>query len=132
VLASAFLNFFCDKITKLQAILPTSTDSPHISPSPHIPLPNPPPLLTDFLPATQEEVKAAIIASSDSTCPLDFIPTRVLKSCLDSLLPPITNLINLCIKESVFPDCFKTALVKPLLKKFSLPKDDLSSYRPII
>jgi hypothetical protein len=124
-LASAFINFFTDKITKLQATLPKTTASPHT------PLPDPPPLFSDFTPATREEVKAAILASSDSTCPLDFIPTRVLKSCLESLLQPITNLINLCLQESIFPDCFKTALIKPLLKKHSLPKDELSSYRPI-
>jgi hypothetical protein len=40
-------------------------------------------------------------------------------------------LINLCLTESTFPSCFKTAAVKPLLKKHSLPKEDLASYRPI-
>jgi hypothetical protein len=40
-------------------------------------------------------------------------------------------LINLAPSEGVFPDTFKRAVVSPLLKKQSLPKDDLSSYRPI-
>ena len=35
------------------------------------------------------------------------------------------------MSEGTFPASFKHALVKPLLKKYSLPKDDLSSYRPI-
>lgn len=99
--------------------------------SPHILPPGSPPLLSHFNPATTDEVRAAILASSNATCCLDFIPTPVLKSCLDSLLSPITALINLCLKESTFPSCFKTALIKPLLKKHSLPKDDLSNYRPI-
>jgi hypothetical protein len=72
-----------------------------------------------------------ILSSNNSTCTLDFIPTKLLKSCLDALLPPITTLLNLCISESTVPDDFKTAIVTPLLKKDSLPKDDLSSYRPI-
>jgi hypothetical protein len=124
-LASSFSTFFGDKIAKLQSSLPVLQTSPHITP------PTSPPPLCDFIAATTEEVRRAILASSDATCQLDFIPTSVLKSCLDSLLPPITILINLCLKESTFPSCFKTALIKPLLKKHSLPKDDLSSYRPI-
>ena len=124
-LASTFLTFFGDKISKLQSALPVSLMSPHITP------PVQPPLLSEFTPATTTEVRAAILASSDATCSLDFIPTVVLKSCIDSLLTPVTTLINLCLSESTFPSSFKTALVKPLLKKHSLPKDDLSSYRPI-
>ena len=105
--------------------LPVPDMSPHVTP------PSPPPVFSDFSLASREEIKAAILASSDATCPLDFIPTIVLKSCMESLLHPITILINLCLSESTFPSCFKTAIVKPLLKKHSLPKDDLSSYRPI-
>jgi hypothetical protein len=40
-------------------------------------------------------------------------------------------LINLSFTESTFPSCFKQAKVIPLLKKHSLPKEDLSSYRPV-
>jgi hypothetical protein len=124
-LSSTFLTFFADKIAKLQSALPTNLLSPHVLP------PTPPPSLSEFSPATTAEVRTAILSSSDATCCLDFIPTPVLKSCLEALLPPITTLINLCLQESTFPSCFKTAVVKPLLKKHSLPKDDLSSYRPI-
>ena len=69
--------------------------------------------------------------SSDATCSLDTIPTFLLKSCLDSLLHPITTIINLALSEGTFPDIFKKATVRPLLKKYNLPQDDLSSYRPI-
>lgn len=124
-LATNFLNFFGDKITQLQASLPHGLIPLH-APPPVTPL-----ILSHFDLATEAEVKAAILGSSNATCPLDFIPTAVLKSCLDALLPPITTLINLCLKESTFPSGFKTAQIRPLLKKHSLPKDDLSSYRPI-
>jgi hypothetical protein len=33
--------------------------------------------------------------------------------------------------EGSFPDIFKQAIVMPLIKKQTLPKDELSSYRPI-
>ena len=81
--------------------------------------------------ATHDEVRRSLLASSDSSCALDCLPTWLLKACLDSLLPSITNLINLCISQSTVPSHFKHALVIPLLKKHSLPKEDLSSYRPI-
>src|SRR3989442_1716297 len=69
--------------------------------------------------------------SSNATCSLDIIPTFLLKSCIDSLITPITNIINLSFLEGSFPTSFKDALVHPLLKKHNLPHEDLSSYRPI-
>src|SRR5437899_8616614 len=89
--------------------------SPHSSP--HLPSPSPHPSLSTFSPATVDEVRTAILSSSDATCSLDLIPTRLLKSCLDSLLLPITTLINLSISESIFPNEFKSAIVTPLHKK---------------
>src|SRR5579864_2882042 len=99
--------------------------------SPHFPSTTPPPLLSCFTPATTDEVRHTISGSSNSSCALDIIPTFLLKSCIDALIEPITTLINLCLSEGVFPSDFKSALVRPLHKKHSLPKDDLSSYRPI-
>jgi hypothetical protein len=40
-------------------------------------------------------------------------------------------MINLSLSEGKFPDCFKAAIVSPLLKKYSLPHEELNSYRPI-
>jgi hypothetical protein len=71
------------------------------------------------------------MSSSSSTCILDQIPTWLLKSCIDSLIDPITNLINLSLSEGRFPSQFKTAVVRPLLKKHPVPHEDLNSYRPI-
>ena len=72
-----------------------------------------------------------ILSSTDSSCSLDLIPTKLLKSCIEPLTPPLTHLINLSLSEGTFPTQFKHAVVTPLLKKQSLPKNDLSSYRPI-
>src|SRR5437899_1831577 len=128
LLATSLLNFFGDKIAKLRSTLHSF---PASLTSPHLPSPSPPPSLSTFSPATIDEVRTAILSSSDATCSLDLIPTRLLKSCLDSLLLPITTLINLSISESIFPNEFKSAIVTPLHKKHSLPIEDLSSYRPI-
>src|SRR5207247_3041457 len=84
-----------------------------------------------FAPPSPDYARHAILMSSNATCSLDTIPTFLLKSCLDSLITPITNIINLSFLEGSFPTSFKDALVYPLLKKHNLPHEDLSSYRPI-
>jgi Reverse transcriptase (RNA-dependent DNA polymerase)/Endonuclease/Exonuclease/phosphatase family len=127
-LASSFLNFFGDKIAKLCSSLMSVSDS---NSNPHSPPPTTPPLLSSFSPATADEIRTVILSSSNATCSLDFIPTQLLKSCLDALILPITTLVNLSLSEGIFPDNFKHAVVTPLHKKHSLPHEDLSSYRPI-
>ena len=77
------------------------------------------------------EVRHAILMSSNATCSLDTIPTFLLKSCIDSLITHITNIINLSFLEGSFPTSFKDALVYPLLKKHNIPHDDLFSYQHI-
>jgi Reverse transcriptase (RNA-dependent DNA polymerase)/Endonuclease-reverse transcriptase len=124
-LPSAFLNLFNGKISKLRSSLQASLSSPHISP------PVTPPILSSFSPTTTDEVRRIILSLPDSSCSLDIIPTFLLKSCLDALLPPITTFLNLCLAESKFPSLLKHAMITPLLKKSNLPSDDLSNYRPI-
>ena len=126
ILATSFLNFFNQKIIKL-----CSSFVPNTNLSPHFPPPSMPPALEEFSLATSNEVRKAILISSNATCSLDIIPTFLLKSCLDSLILPITNIINLALYEGIFPESYKSATVRPLLKKHNLPHDDLSSYRPI-
>ena len=43
----------------------------------------------------------------------------------------ITNIINASLCSGLFPDDFKQVQVNPLLKKSTLPKENLNSYRPI-
>jgi hypothetical protein len=120
------MDFFADKISRLSASFPVTFN---LIPD-HLPHPQPPSLST-FLPATMDEVLAAINKSTNSTCTLDVIPTFLLKACLNSLLFPITTIVNLSLSESIFPPSYKHAIVHPLLKKPSLPSEELSSYRPI-
>src|SRR5580692_9374026 len=122
-LATSFLNYFGDKISQLCSTFPTSASGS----SPHFPPDSCPPALSTFTPATLNEVRNAVLSSSNATCSLDFIPTCLLKSCLNALLQPITTLINLSLSEGAFPAEFKHAIVTPLHKKHSLDKDELSS-----
>jgi hypothetical protein len=127
-LAKRFITFFDQKVVKLCASiskiqLVSSTHQTKTSP--------PPPSLSAFSPATPEEIRNIVLTSSNASCLLDSIPTFLLKSCLDSLLNPITTVINKALQDGFFPTTFKTANIYPLLKKHNLPHEELSSYRPI-
>ena len=54
-----------------------------------------------------------------------------MKQCIDILLRSLTKLVNLSLKNGIFPNPFKQAIVTPLLKKSTLSKEDLKSYRPV-
>ena len=86
--------------------------------------------LTHFRPVTEDFVRCTILSSPLKSCELDTFPTPLLLECLDSLLPCITAVFNNSLVSGVFPSVYKSALVKPLLKKMSLDRDDLKNYRP--
>ena len=87
--------------------------------------------LFQFDEVTEIEVSECIISAASKSCELDPITTPVLKSCLDVLVTPITSIINTSLRLGVVPDIFKSALVKPLLKKPNLDKENLKNYRPV-
>ena len=82
-------------------------------------------------PAPSNPSAPIIMSSPNKSCELDPLPTELLKSCLDTLLKPITDIINASLCSGLFPDDFKHAHVNPLLKKTSLSKEDLNSYIPV-
>ena len=43
----------------------------------------------------------------------------------------MTHIVNLSLKSGSFPDAPKTAIVRPLLKKHNLDKNDLKNFRPV-
>ena len=51
--------------------------------------------------------------------------------CLDSILPSLTDLFNSSLASGIFPQCFKSALVTPNIKKRCLHHSDLNIYRPV-
>ena len=64
------------------------------------------------------------------SCPLDPAPTSLVVSCLDVLLPVITRIINCSLTSGEFPDCWKEALVSPLLKKSGV-LSEFTNLRPV-
>ena len=104
------LNFFHEKIEKLQPLFTESIDSSR-SPSPTVQQ------LQNLQPATIDEIRTLINKSPSKSCPLDPIPTFLLKDCLEELLPAITTIINASLNTASVPISFKKAVVTPLLKK---------------
>ena len=81
--------------------------------------------------ASKDEIKKLILNSSSKSCDLDPFPTSVLKNCLDILKTPITDIIDMSMETSTFPQNFKEAHVRPLLKKTYLAKNEQKNYRPV-
>ena len=61
----------------------------------------------------------------------DPLPANQLTDNITRIVPAITRITNTSLDEGVMPKSLKHAIVRPLLKKPSLDKDTLSSYRPV-
>ena len=87
--------------------------------------------LTHFKAVSEDEVKNIILKSPKKMCLLDPLPVDLLFNCVDIMLLTITRLIPDSLSSGKFPDVFKEAIVKPLLKKSILDPNDLKNYRPV-
>ena len=88
--------------------------------------------MTTFAPVQIDELIKLVKNSSNATCETDPVPTKLVKDILlEPLLPVICKIINASIQTGIFPNFFKIAHVKPLLKKITLDPDCLKNYRPV-
>jgi len=123
-IANLFGSFFTDKITRIHNTFINQSPqslSPDISPA----------KFHDFSPATEELVQKLLLASPTKSSILDPWPTFLVKEFIDVLLPSITKLVNCSLSEGSVPGSFKKAVITPLIKKPSLPKEELQNYRPV-
>ena len=70
-----------------------------------------------FEKVSQLTVKECNLNCSPMSFELDPINSKLLIECLDSILPSLTDLVNSSLASGIFPQCFKSALVTPILKK---------------
>ena len=61
---------------------------------------------------------------------LDCIPVVVLKNCEPKLSYILAELLNKCLKESCFPDCWKVSSVVPVFKNVG-ERSTAKNYRPV-
>ena len=46
-------------------------------------------------------------------------------------MPVVTDIVNESLSTGVLPTCLKRSLIRPLLKKQDLDRENLKNYRPI-
>ena len=125
-----FSTFFHDKVVKIREHLDGATT--HELPSPYShDVEYEHTLFTSFKPVTTEHLLSILAKCAPKSCDLDPMPTSLLLDCLDVLLPSMTDIINDSLVSGVFPSFYKSAIVKPLLKKSTLDSNDMKNYRPV-
>ena len=129
-LANEFNKFFIGKIQRIRDMLDTqTTTTPRRIDGNNINL-TCASTFSSFRLLTEAEVAKLISDAPSKSCELDPLPTWLLKKCSDTLVPIITELINLSLSTGIFPDEFKNAMVTPLLKKSNL-EPVFSNFRPV-
>lgn len=131
-LSEQFSSFFIDKVANIRQDLLQKNNSNDVGTQSMVAdVPFIGQHLDTFENVSEAELRKIIMAAPSKSCELDPMPTFLLKPCLDSLLPLITSIINKCLTESKVPESFKTAIVRPLLKKPGLDKEIMKNYRPV-
>ena len=121
-LAESFASYFQGKIEKIRDLL---KDKPKYNPEP-IDIPE----LKRFAPLTESQVSKVITSLKSKSCELDAIPTVILKKMLPKVITLITKIVNLSLGDGLFCREWKTAVVRPLLKKLGLELI-FSNFRPV-
>lgn len=85
---------------------------------------------TNFKFLSPDDVLNLINKSTSKTCRLDPLPTKLLKTCKEPLLPVLTKIVNDSLQSGIFPDSFKKAIVTPIMKKPNA-EPTYSNYRPV-
>ena len=111
-LAEEFMSFFKNKILTIRDQFQNIPQYESI--------PTEVPRLTRFSPMTKKQVELIVKNMKTKSCEKDSIPTDILKAMLLSVLPAIMKIVNLSLSEGLFHASWKTATVKPLLKKLGL------------
>ena len=79
----------------------------------------------------ESAICSLVKSSKRSSSPADPIPVPLLCTIIDSICPAITVAINSSLSTGIVPDVFKSAIVKPILKKPGLDPENLANYRPV-
>ena len=121
-LANQFAQYFMNKIKSIR----DSLDSHPL----YKPIRREVPTFSSFSRITEDQVEKIMRSMSSKCCELDVMPPKIMKQIIPSIITPITNLINNSLENGIFAKNWKTAIIKPLLKKAGL---DLmcKNYRPV-
>ena len=122
-LANDFNEFLISKVESIIASIPTAIGPAILKTEVNS--------MYSFTELSISQFRDLISASSNSTFPLDIIPTHLMKSFPDYYFLDLLKLLNLSLKAGYFPQSFIMAIVKHHLKKANSNNEDFSNYRPI-
>ena len=86
--------------------------------------------MSKFQRVTESEVAKCIRSMASKSCELDAIPTTIPKQVLDTVMEPVTTIVNVSFENGIFASKWKTAIVHPILKKVGLDLV-LSNFKPV-
>ncbi|XP_072046343.1 uncharacterized protein [Amphiura filiformis] len=87
--------------------------------------------LFDFQLITEDDLCKIIEKCPTKSCPLDPMPTWLVKQDLETLATILTAIVNVSLSSGVFPAELSKAVITPVLKNPSLDRNLLSNYRPV-
>ena len=122
--ADEFHRFFDDKVARVRSATADAPPPSFQSTSPGAPL-------HAFQPVSVSDVVTAVRALPDRSCSLDVLPTRLLKTVIDTIAPFVTELFNRSLLNGRVPEVFKGAYVTPRIKKAYMDPTDPRAHRPI-
>ena len=124
-LANDFNSYFVDKVKKIRESIPEVLEKPA-----HYCRPFTGEKLSDFRLTTEDELQKMISKYGIKTCMEDPIPSKLLSSVIDVVLPVLMSLINKSLSEGSM-DGINWSVLDPLLKKVGLDSDTKKNYRPV-
>ena len=86
---------------------------------------------SSFIEMTIDDIKKLAATLLSKSCILDPLPSPIIKECIDLLLPTITNIVNLSLRDGCMPTCLKTAVLSPLIKRPDADFLQFKNFRPI-
>ena len=125
-LAEDFNNFFSDKIANIMTELKKSNPYPKYIESDYITTER----FTCFTLTNQTDLMKMISKTATKSCELDPINTNIPKDNIKVLVPALVDIVNTSLEDAIVTENLKSAMVRPLLKKSSLPLI-FKNFRPV-
>ena len=117
VLLEVFAEYFVQKVAKIRSGLLDSLPYNDVSEPCQS-------KFSHFTAMTVDDVTRMIRQMSPKTCAIDPMPTYLVKDSLDILAPILTKIVNESFRSGTFPADCKSAIVRPLIKKTGLDRND--------
>jgi hypothetical protein len=123
--ANTLSAFFIEKIETIRSGFGDSSDLPHVEPT-FVGQP-----LTCFQPVSEDQLRKIVSKANATSSDVDPVPTKIVLACLNILLPVLVKIVNSSLQSASVPVTFKTAVIKPLIKKSNLDPNVCKNFRPI-